>query len=78
MVFLVTENMIGNDFKAVQRCFDLKGSLYHRITEIDDEEEKQGSGIKVLKDLNFKNGDNKLSLKTDEKEELFSIIEKDS
>ena len=28
--FLITENMIGQDFKAIKRCFDLKGSLYDR------------------------------------------------
>jgi hypothetical protein len=38
MVFLITENMIGHDFQAVMRCYDLKGALYRRITHIDEEE----------------------------------------
>jgi len=52
----------------VSRCYDLKGSLYHRITNINEEEEEKGSGMRVLKDLNFKNGDNELQINLIEKQ----------
>lgn len=28
LVFLITENMLGDDFRAIKRCYDLKGSLH--------------------------------------------------
>ena len=31
----ITENMIGNDFNAIKRCYDLKGSLFQRITVLN-------------------------------------------
>ena len=45
--------MIGEDFQLVKNCYDLKGSTYGRITEVSEEEKMNGSGVKVLKDLNF-------------------------
>ena len=33
LVFFITENMIGEDFTAIKRCWDLKGSLLRRRTE---------------------------------------------
>ena len=30
LVFFITENMVGNDYPAITRCYDLKGSLYKR------------------------------------------------
>ena len=46
--------MIGHDFSAIQKCFDLKGSLLGRKTEISKTDEETGeTGFKVLKDLNF-------------------------
>ena len=62
----------------MSRCYDLKGSLYHRITNINEEEEEKGSGMRVLKDLNFKNGDNELQINLIEKQKLMEVIEKDS
>ena len=35
MKFLITENMIQQDFSAVKRCYDLKGSTLDRITNLD-------------------------------------------
>lgn len=52
--FLITENMVGQDFKAVKRCFDLKGSTLDRNTSVDFYNQITGeTGLKVLKDLNF-------------------------
>lgn len=46
--------MIGNDFKAIKKCFDLKGSLFGRITDVTQSEVDTGdTGFKVLKDLNL-------------------------
>ena len=76
--FFITENMIGNDFQSVHKCYDLKGSLFHRITSLNQHEEEKGSGMKVLKDLNFKDGDNELQIDMVEKKGIMDIIEKDS
>ena len=51
--FLITENMINNDFSRIFRTFDLKGSLHGRETKIEVGEAKHGSGLKTLKDKNF-------------------------
>lgn len=49
--FFITENMIENDFHAVKRCYDLKGSKFSRIVELDLMVEISGeTGLKVLKD----------------------------
>ena len=42
--------MLEGDFLKIKRCFDLKGSLYSRIVEHGEED----TGLKVLKDLNFR------------------------
>jgi len=53
--------MIGNDYKGVKRCFDLKGSLHDRITEVTSLEIETGdTGFKVLKDKNMLEQKNKL------------------
>jgi len=61
--------MIGHDFSAIQKCFDLKGSLLGRKTEITKEDEETGeTGFKVLKDINFIEFNEKLQLNNMEKE----------
>ena len=51
--FILTDNMIGHDEEKVFRSFDLKGSTHGRIEKISDEDLKNGTGMKVLKDLNL-------------------------
>jgi len=54
MQFFITENMLGNDFTAIKRCYDLKGSTFERNTDLDLLQEITGeTGLKVLKDINF-------------------------
>ena len=54
MYICLTENMIGQDFLAIQKLYDLKGSLLGRKTEITKADKESGeTGFKVLKDLNF-------------------------
>lgn len=51
--FFVTDNLLGLDGPRVVRCFDFKGSSYGRKTDIEEEEFKNGSGTKTLKDQNL-------------------------
>ena len=62
MVFLITENMLGEDLHAIKRCYDLKGSLYKRETKISEEQMVTGAGLKVLKDLNFQNKKHQIAI----------------
>ena len=51
MQFFITENMLGDDFQAIKRCYDLKGSNHDRVTKMDKYQEMTGeTGLKVLKD----------------------------
>lgn len=64
MFFLITENMIGDEFACINRCFDLKGSLHNRLTKLTDDQKKNGSGLKTLKDQNFmEGGESQIKLK---------------
>ena len=77
--FLITENMIRQDFPRIFRCFDLKGSTYGRETKMEIGESKHGSGLKTLKDKNFikifKEG---IEIDPSEKMALFSQMQRDS
>ena len=77
--FLITENMIRQDFPRIFRCFDLKGSTYGRETKMEIGESKNGSGLKTLKDKNFikifKEG---IEIDPSEKMALFSQMQRDS
>ena len=77
--FLITENMINNDFSRIFRTFDLKGSLHGRETKIEVGEAKSGTGLKTLKDKNFikmfKDG---MQIEAMEKMNLFKQMELDS
>lgn len=47
--------MVGKDIKNITRCYDLKGSILGRETELTEAEKSTGeTGLKVLKDINFK------------------------
>ena len=50
MVFLITENMIGDDFSNIEKAYDLKGSIHARETIVDPDFD---TGFIVLKDKNF-------------------------
>jgi len=51
LIFMITENMLGTDFGAIKKCYDLKGSLHGRLTKIDEYAQITGeTGLKVLKD----------------------------
>lgn len=71
MTFFITENMIGTDFTVINRCWDLKGSLHQRKTQLATEEQISGtSGFNVLKDLNLLEPSGKASLESKMKPEL--------
>ena len=77
--FTVTENVIGEDFQLVNRCYDLKGSTFSRITEVTDDEKIDGSGLKVLKDLNFAAEDTeRLALSDLNRNEILKQLDQDS
>ena len=71
--------MIGDDFPAIKRCWDLKGSLLGRKTETTTAEKiTKRSGFKVLKDKNIMESDGKAHLKQEKKPDLMDIIAKDT
>ena len=77
--FFITENMIGDDFGAIKRCYDLKGSLYDRITKVSTFEMMTGeTGFKVLKDQNFINQAERLQVEAETKEKIIKTLRKDS
>jgi hypothetical protein len=82
MKFLITENMLGNDFSAIKRCYDLKGSLFNREVKLDTYNQITGeTGLKVLKDVNFKDyvTENQKIVVSDEKRKCFlEILKEDS
>lgn len=79
MTFFITENMIGFDFKSINRCWDLKGSLHQRKTALSLDEEITGtSGFNVLKDLNLLEVSGKASLEKRAKPNLMQRIQKDT
>ena len=78
----ITENIIGNDFEAVKRCYDLKGSSNNRLVKLDLYSQISGdTGLKVLKCENFVQ-DNKnqevLEISQAEKDSLKLVLSKDS
>ncbi len=48
----IMDNLLGSDFMNIERIYDLKGSTVGRIVKLKPEQ-KEKSGLKVLKDLNF-------------------------
>jgi len=82
MKFLITENMMGQDFTAVKRCYDLKGSTFDRITAIDLYNEITGeSGLNVLKDQNLQDyvdKNQKMEVSVSERNNFLQILKEDS
>jgi Phosphatidylinositol-4-phosphate 5-Kinase len=61
------DNLLGSDFMNIERIYDLKGSTVGRIVKLN-ESEKTKSGLKVLKDLNFCELEEKLHIDNANKE----------
>lgn len=76
----ITNNLIGKEFPNVERIYDLKGSLQGRRTKISEEQAREDgeSGMKVLKDLNFIDINQKLKVKDESKRTVLEQIEIDS
>jgi Phosphatidylinositol-4-phosphate 5-Kinase len=79
---VIMDNLIGADFMNIKRIYDLKGSTVGRSVKLTQEQIDSGnSGMKVLKDLNFLDLNEKLELEQNfgnKKEKLFKILERDS
>lgn len=71
------DNLLGQDFINIERIYDLKGSTKGRIVKLSDTEEKEQSGLKVLKDLNFLKIGEKLDTENFKRQELFDVIDND-
>jgi len=76
----ITNNLIGKEFPNVERIYDLKGSTRGRRTKINEDmaREEGTSGMKVLKDLNFIDLNQKLKIAQDKREQVLKLIEHDS
>lgn len=77
-MFYITENMIGNDFDKIVRCFDLKGSKRHRLVDLTEEEKSGATGLKVLKCQNFIEPGNKLDISYQTKGQILETLDRDS
>jgi hypothetical protein len=60
----IMDNLLGRDFMSIDRIYDLKGSTKGRTAKLTDleEEGKVSTGMKVLKDLNFINFNERLDV----------------
>jgi Phosphatidylinositol-4-phosphate 5-Kinase len=60
----IMDNLLGRDFMSIDRIYDLKGSTKGRTAKLLDleEEGKVSTGMKVLKDLNFINFNERLDV----------------
>lgn len=56
----------------------MKGSTFGRKVELTKEEEKEGTGLKVLKDQNYISNKEKIDIPRIKREDLMMTIEKDS
>ena len=72
------DNLLGQDFIHITRIYDLKGSTHNRVVNLSEEEVEHGSGLKVLKDLNFLSTGEKLDIRPHKKNHILQIIEKDA
>lgn len=68
----IMDNMLGKDFANIQRIYDLKGSTKGRKAKLTKEEEDSiiPTGLKVLKDINFMEFDDKIDLSIGERRKL--------
>jgi hypothetical protein len=72
------DNLLGKDFMNIQRIYDLKGSMLKRKVKLSDDELKNGTGLRVLKDINFLELTERMDIDKDKKNELFKMIERDA
>ena len=80
--FYMMENIIENDFSAVKRCYDLKGSKFQRKVDLDVVVEISGeSGLKILKDQNFLEHvqeNDKINIEQPARDQLLETLKSDS
>ena len=78
----ITENVIGNDFSAIKRCYDLKGSSHGRFVNLDVYSKiTEDTGLKVLKCENFIQDNEKepvLDINAEIKGNMKALLTKDS
>lgn len=58
----IMNNLVGIDFINTIRMYDLKGSTFGRKTKMSQAEIETKSNLKVLKDLNFIDLQEKLNI----------------
>lgn len=71
------DNLLGSDFMNIERIYDLKGSTVGRIVKLK-QDQKEKSGLKVLKDLNFCDLKDHMNIEDEQKERVLEVIDKDS
>lgn len=74
----IMENMLGKDFMSIERIYDLKGSTKGRLAKLSAAEESEGTGMKVLKDLNLVSLGERLEIGEAARRKLLRAIELDS
>lgn len=79
LLFYITENVVGTDVADVVRTYDLKGSVFGRETEMTAEEISSGNtGMRVLKDQNFKDYEKGVDISADQKNRVLDILRRDA
>ena len=63
----IINNLVGLDFADVTRIYDLKGSKLGRKVNLADIEIQERSGLKVLKDMNFIDLNEKMDINLNKK-----------
>lgn len=74
--FIVLDSLVGKEYHRIEKMFDLKGSKLGRESKLL-ESQKENSGLKTLKDINFLQ-DGRISVSQDVKNDILRILEKDS
>ena len=78
VLFFVTENIITDDFERTIRCYDIKGGdIDGRRTELS-EDDRERSGLKVLKDLNYIELKEHVFLEPTLKEQVLAVLDRDT
>jgi hypothetical protein len=71
------ENLLGKDFQSIERIYDMKGSTKGREVKLSSSDEIY-SKLKVLKDLNYIQLNERLNVSDNSRERLIDIIESDA
>ena len=50
VTIMIMDSLIGPEYRRIERIYDLKGSSLNRFTQLTEEENEHGSGLKTLKD----------------------------